>query len=137
MPIHNQPKMWNQLQTLNMSQFNTNVVSVGQNRELLLLRDAVLRSAGFEVFTTDNENEALARISQADCGVLLVCYSTPLPMKRRLAVAYRKRCPEGKIIAVANKQVETLEVADSLVYGIEGPEVLIEAISAKPAKIEA
>jgi DNA-binding response OmpR family regulator len=119
-----------------MSRFNPNVVSVGRNRELLLLRDAVLRSAGFDVFTTENENEALARISQGECGVLLVCYSTPLPMKRRLAVAYRKRCPEGTIIAVANEQVQTLEIADSLVYGIEGPEVLIEAISAKPAKIE-
>jgi hypothetical protein len=77
MPIHNQAKMWNQLQTPTMSQFNPNVVSVGQNRELLLLRDAVLRSAGFDVFTTDNENEALARISQADCGVLQS--ATPLP----------------------------------------------------------
>jgi len=111
-----------------MRRINLNVVSVGENRELLLLRDAVLKSAGFEVFTTDNESEALARISRGDCGVLLVCYSAPLPMRRHLALAYRKRCPEGKIIAISNQPVETLEIADSFVYGIEGPEVLIEAI---------
>jgi CheY-like chemotaxis protein len=111
-----------------MPQTNFNVVAVGNNRELLLLRDAVLRSAGFDVFTTENESEALARVSRGDCGVLLVCYSTPLPIKRHLAVAYRKQCPEGRIIAVANQAVETLEVADSLVYGIEGPEGLIDAI---------
>jgi hypothetical protein len=65
-----------------MRRTNANVVSVGENRELLLLRDAVLKSAGFKVFTTDNENEALARISGGDCGVLRVCYSASLPHKQ-------------------------------------------------------
>jgi hypothetical protein len=117
-----------------MSPTNSNVViSVGKNRELLLLRDAVLKSAGFDVFTTDNESEALARVSRGDCGVLLVCYSTPLPIKRQVAVAFRKHCPQGRIIAVANEPVEKLEVADSLVFGIEGPEVLIDALRGKAA----
>ena len=119
-----------------MGETNFNVVSVGSNRELLLLRDAVLKSAGFDVFTTDNESDALARISRGDCGVLLVCYSTPLPLKQQVAVAYRKHCPEGKIIAVANQPVEKLDVADSLVYGIDGPEVLIDAIRGKLEKVE-
>lgn len=92
------------------------------------MRQAVLRSAGFEVFTTNNESEALASISRGDCGVLLLCYSTPSPMKQHLAAAYRKKCPEGRIIAVSNEHVETLQFADSFVYGIEGPEVLIDAI---------
>jgi hypothetical protein len=119
-----------------MGQTNFNVLSFGKNRELLLLRDAVLRSAGFDVFTTDNESEAVARISRGDCGVLLVCYSAPLPLKRQLAAAYRSRCPEGRIIAVANQNVETLDVADSLVYGIEGPEVLIDAIRGNLEEVE-
>jgi DNA-binding response OmpR family regulator len=106
------------------------VLSVGENRELLLLREAVLRSAGFDVFTTNNESEALASISRGDCGVLLVCYSTPFSMKQHLAVEYRKQCPDGRIIAVSNEHIERLEVADSFVYGIEGPEVLIDAIRA-------
>lgn len=115
-----------------MGQTDLNVVSFGKNRELLLLRDAVLRSSGFDVFTTENESEALARISRGDCGVLLVCYSAPLPLKRQLAVAYKNRCPDGRIIAVANEHVETLDVGDSFVYGMEGPEVLIEAIRGNP-----
>jgi hypothetical protein len=135
--VEHNPKSGTSFKAPSMSRTNFNVVvSVGDNRELLLLRDAVLRSAGFDVFTTDNESQALARVSRGDCGVLLVCYSTPLPVKRHLAVAYRKECPEGRIIAVANQPVEKLEVADTLVYGIEGPEVLIDAIRGKLAKIE-
>jgi hypothetical protein len=120
-----------------MSQTNSNVVvSVGKNRELLLLRDAVLKSAGFDVFTTENESEALARVSRGDCGVLLVCYSTPLPIKRQLALVFRKQCPEGRIIAIANQPVGKLEVADGLVFGIDGPEVLIDALRGKSANME-
>ena len=57
-------------------------------------------------------------------------------LKRQLAVAYRKQCPEGRIIAVANQAVETLEVADSSVYRIGGPEVLIEAIRRNLERVE-
>ena len=96
----------------------------------------MLKSAGFDVFTTDNESEALARVSRGDCGVLLVCYSTPLPIKRQLALAFRKQCPEGRIIAVANQPVEKLEVADSLIFGIDGPEVLIDALRGKSASVD-
>lgn len=42
--------------------------------------------------------------------------------------------PEEKIIAVSNQHVETLEIADSFVYGIDGPEVLTDAIRATLAK---
>lgn len=54
----------------------TSVISVGADRELLLHRDAVLKSAGFAVFTTDNENEALTRISRAT--VACCWFATPL-----------------------------------------------------------
>jgi hypothetical protein len=54
-----------------------NVISVGTLPELLLLRERVLRSVGYAVFTTADPQEAAARIGKADCGVLLVlvCYS--------------------------------------------------------------
>ena len=51
------------------------VLSVGNNPELLWLRDAVLRSAGFDVITSLNLQDGLARIEGEDCGVLLLCYS--------------------------------------------------------------
>ena len=61
------------------------VVSIGADSELLWLRHAVLQTAGFDVLTTENEADALASIQRGQCGVLLVCYSLSLAIRRRLA----------------------------------------------------
>lgn len=103
------------------------VISVGTNAELLWLRDSVLRSAGFDVLTKIDTQEALAFIERGDCGVLLLCYSLPLPSRKRLAEAFRAKCPEGRIVTITNEKTEP-EFADSFVYGVEGPEALIEAV---------
>lgn len=103
------------------------VISVGTQPELLWLRDSVLRSAGFDVLTKIDTQEALAVIERGNCGVLLLCYSLPLPSRKRLAEAYRAQCPEGRIVTITNEKTEP-EFADSFVYGVEGPEALIEAV---------
>lgn len=47
---------------------------------------------------------------------------------------FRKHCPEGRIVAVTNRAVNQLPAdVDELVYGIEGPEILIGAIEGKKA----
>lgn len=65
------------------------VLSLGNDPELLWLRDAVLRSAGFDVLTTLDWKEGFAHIERGQCGVLLMCYSLPLPSRKRLAEALR------------------------------------------------
>jgi hypothetical protein len=104
------------------------VVSIGADSELLWLRHAVLQTAGFDVLTAVNETDALASIQKGECGVLLVCYSLSLGIRRRLAEAFRSHCPDGKIIAITNTQVDKPDFADNFVYGVEGPEVLIQSI---------
>ena len=104
------------------------IVSVGGDHELLWLRNTVLQSAGFKVLTTEDESTALEQISQMDCGVLLVCYSLPPPARNRLAKSFREKCPDGRIIAIANRKIEKPEFADAFVYGLEGPENLISTI---------
>ena len=42
------------------------VISVGTLPELLSLREAVLKSAGFEVLTIPDEEEALTKIETTD-----------------------------------------------------------------------
>ena len=69
------------------------VLSVGNDPELMWLRDAVLRSAGFEVLTTLDLKEGLARIERGNCGVLLMCYSLPLLSRKRLAETFRAKQP--------------------------------------------
>jgi DNA-binding NarL/FixJ family response regulator len=106
------------------------VISTGSDPELLWLRDAVLQSAGFDVMTTANEDDALNRIRQGNCGILLLCYSLSERARENLAEEFRKFCPNGRIVAIANEKMDKPEVADALVYGVEGPEALIDVIRA-------
>lgn len=103
------------------------VISLGTNAELVWLRDAVLRSAGFDVLSTLDVKEGLARIERVDCGVLLLCYSLPLPTRKRLAESFRESCPQGRMVTITNEKHEP-EFAEVVVYGVEGREALIEAI---------
>ena len=105
------------------------VLSLGTNPELLYLRDAVLRSAGFDVLTTLDPNEGLSMIEGGQYGILLLCYSLPLPARKRLAETFRAECPHGRIVSITNEKGEP-EFADLVVYGMDGPETLIETIRA-------
>jgi DNA-binding NarL/FixJ family response regulator len=110
-----------------MGRKNPKVVSVGSHPELLWLRDAVLRSAGFEVFTTIDFEQGIEQILHGNCGVLLMCYSLRRVTRRYLAEAFRLKCPDGRIVTVMNEKGKA-KFADFVVYGIDGPEALIEAV---------
>jgi CheY-like chemotaxis protein len=107
---------------------STTVISVGADPELLWLRNFVLQSAGFNVITTTDHKDALARIERGECGVLLVCDSLAKPVRQRLAEALRRFCPGARMILIADEPIEKPDFADTFVYGLEGPELLIEAI---------
>ncbi len=106
------------------------VISVGTLPELLSLRQAVLEAAGFQVFTTTNENHALLRIENADCAVLLLCYALDDEIRERLIEKFREKCPRGRIVAVTNSPMSKPPAeADVFLYGVEGAEALIDAVS--------
>jgi DNA-binding response OmpR family regulator len=111
-----------------MSSNHRKIISTGTDAELLWLRNAVLQSAGFDVTTTANENDALTKIRQGDCGVLLLCYSLSEPSRRELVDTFRTYCPNGRIVAITNRKLDKPEFADNMVFGVEGPEALIDAI---------
>jgi hypothetical protein len=113
-----------------MAETITSVISVGANAELLRLRNFVLQEAGFNVTSTLDEHDALARIERGECGVLLMCYSLEKPVRQRLADALRKFCPHSRIVLVTNEHLGKPEIADTFVYGMEGPEALIEVVGA-------
>ena len=104
------------------------MLSIGGEPELLWLRHAVLQAAGFDVLTTESEADALAIIRRGECRVMLVCYSLSLGVLRRVVKAFRSQCPNGRIVAITNAQLNEPHFADSFVYGVEGPEVLIQSI---------
>jgi DNA-binding NarL/FixJ family response regulator len=103
------------------------VISVGNDAELMWLRDAVLRNAGFDVASILDVKEGFAAIERGHCDVLLLCYSLPLLTRRQLAEIFRASCPDGRVVTITNEKSDP-EFADVVVYGIDGPEALIEAI---------
>jgi DNA-binding NarL/FixJ family response regulator len=68
------------------------------------LRDAVLRSAGFDVLTTLDPKVGLAHIERGHCGVLLMCYSLPLLSRKRLAESFGANCPNGRIVTISESE---------------------------------
>jgi hypothetical protein len=66
------------------------VVSVGVNPKMLWLREAILQSAAFSVFSTSETAKALKVIQTADCGALLVTYALPEFVRYQLAGELRK-----------------------------------------------
>jgi DNA-binding NarL/FixJ family response regulator len=107
-----------------------NVISVGTLPEVVSLREAVLKSVGYTVFSTATPEEALSRIRSGDCGVLLLCYSVRDLWRGQLVREFRQKCPHGRIVAITNTKIDEVpKEVDELVFGIEGAEALIDAVS--------
>jgi len=105
------------------------VISVGDDAELLSLRHAILVGAGYKVFTASDPNTASQTIATAPCDVLLLCYSIPVATRRELARQFRDHCPHGRIIAITDHaQARPPVDADTFLYGLEGPETLLEIV---------
>src|SRR5581483_3427134 len=99
------------------------VLSVGSFDDLLWTRSQVLQSAGYQVISTSDPEEADARIVDAECGVLLICYSVREEWRQHLIDAFRKHCPRGRVVAITNVPFSHPPVeADEFIYGVEGPE---------------
>jgi len=73
-------------------------------------------------------------MSDGSCGVLVMCYSVPHECRQELIQQFRARCPEGRIVAITNRPVtQPAGEVDDMVYGVEGPEVLLDAVQGKAA----
>ena len=106
------------------------VISVGRVAELLWLREAVLKAAGFRVLSFADEKQALAQIRTVDCRVLLLCYSIPAGIRQQLAKKFRAACPSCCIVTITNAPLQHPPVeADTVLYGVEGAEALIAAVT--------
>jgi DNA-binding response OmpR family regulator len=77
-----------------MNQRSDLVISVGTLPDLVSLREAVLKKAGFRVVNAFNEAEALAKIYSGDCGVLLLCYSMEDESRNRSQKRFVRSAPK-------------------------------------------
>ena len=60
--------------------------------------------------------------------MLLMCDSLAKEVRRKLAEPVRSFCPGAQIVLIANEHMEKPQFAGTFVYGVEGPEALIEAV---------
>jgi hypothetical protein len=111
-----------------MNQRSDLVISVGTLPDLVSLREAVLKKAGYRVVNAFNEAEALAKIYSGDCGVLLLCYSVEDESRKQIAKTFREVCPEGRIVSITNQPLNQPPDADVVIYGVHGAEALIGAV---------
>ena len=104
------------------------VLSVGGDSRLLALRHEVLRQAGFDVCTTCSEQQALRLIKEICYSLLLLCHTLKAGARANLIANFRKYRPQGRIIGISNVPWPGRGELDAVVYGVEGPEVLIQAM---------
>jgi DNA-binding NtrC family response regulator len=104
------------------------IVSVGTLPDLVSLREAVLKKAGYRVVSAFSEAEALAKIYSGECSVLLLCYSVEEESRKHITKAFREMCPEGRVVWITNQPLKQSPDADAFVYGVDGAEALISAV---------
>src|SRR5947209_8938187 len=105
------------------------VISVGDDPDLLALRHAILKRAGYQVFTASDPKTASQQIATAPCDILLLCYSIRIPDRQNIAKQFRDRCPDGRIIAITDQpQIRPPIDADTFLYGLEGPKMLLHTV---------
>ena len=109
------------------------VLSVGSDSHLLTIRHEVLRQAGFNTFSTSSEEEALQLINEGRCPFLVLCHTLRESTRANLVEQFRKYCPQGRIIGVSNVPWPQTRDLDAVVYGVEGPDALIQAINGSQA----
>ena len=105
------------------------VLAPSPDPELLRLRREMLIQAGFRVTSPPSEKEILAQIEHHHFDVLLLCHRWPALAMQELAEIFKRRNPEGCIIAIAAAfWRDELPMADLTVFAADGPQALIAAI---------
>lgn len=110
------------------------MISIGSIPELISLREQILEFVGYDVVSTTLAHKADLLIKRNHCDVLLICYSLSEDWRRRLIEDFRANCPQGRVVVITNHPVaQTPKQADALIYGVDGPEALMDAVEGKAA----
>jgi len=103
------------------------VLCVGQQGQLLEVREIVLRSEGYRVIEAYTTQEALRIFSSTDVDIVVICHSIPAQSRRRLVLAMKEARPLTPVVAL-HEAYDYITEADRSVDQLAGPEVLLEAL---------
>jgi len=104
------------------------VLCVGQQGQLLEVRDIVLRSEGYHVIEAYSADDALRIFASTDVDIVVICHSIPLQSRRRLVLAMKEARPLTPVIAL-HEAFNLITEADLSVDQLAGPEALLEAVA--------
>jgi hypothetical protein len=110
------------------------VLVLNPDGKLLHRDEEALRQSGFEVISVNTPLEARFEIEMGRCGTFLTCYLTPVSIYRSLADLFKRFCPDGVVIFVAQSS-EDAPIAD-INLTAQGDASIVEKLRAKLLETE-
>ena len=104
------------------------VLCIGHQRQLLALRNTILRSEGYRVIETYTVEVALEIFYSTNVDIVVICHSIPIQSSKRLVRAMKQARPLTPVIAL-HEAYDLITEADLSVDHLAGPEALLEAIA--------
>ena len=106
------------------------VLVLNPDRQILQRDEDALRQNGFEVISVNTPLEARFEIEMGRCGTFLTCYLTPVSIYRSLADLFKRFCPDGLVIFVAESSDVGAPNAD-INLTAQGDASIVEKLRAK------
>jgi hypothetical protein len=110
------------------------VLSLNPDGQSLLRQESALRESGFRVVSVSTPLQARFEIEMGRCGTFLTTDITPPAIYRDLAAFFKRNCPDGLVVYVAEQKRDGLPVADLLVWARDEPQAVVRQIQARQAE---
>jgi CheY-like chemotaxis protein len=109
------------------------VLLLSTNRELISLRTAVVRAAGFDADAARSKKEALSWLRERRYVALVIGWSISAKSAAEYIAIFRDRNPQGCVVYVSKTPWEKPDniSADNFITGSDGPQALIEAVTCR------
>jgi DNA-binding response OmpR family regulator len=111
-----------------MSLHNKAILSISYDTELLTLREAFLKTQGYEVRSVMSIEESLLLASVQHFDAMIVGHSVPQEDKKKLVSAVKELWPRLPVLSILVEPAEKDTIADASVAGSAGPDALQEAL---------
>jgi len=108
--------------------YENTVLSLNSDRHSLVRQEADLQKDGFTVISVSSAIQARFEIEMGRCGTFLISYITPLAIYSDLASLFRRSCPDGLIVFIAEHDRSSVPDADILLWTEEAQETVGQRI---------
>jgi DNA-binding response OmpR family regulator len=101
------------------------VLSAGRDRDLLRLRNAVLKTRDYTVVAAMTTAEVISKFHEGDFDIVLLCHTIPLEDQKAISNAVRSASPSTPVLAVTHSG-EISPYSDLLVEN--NPEAILRSV---------